>query len=117
MDQIEGTDYQAGVSYAQDRVRSARLKLSGINPCVITRDDLMTGILKDSKYLNEILSVALGQNAVDDNGSFIMLRTKLFKEKNEHYKLTVEEQVKCIIEQSTDPDILGRTYAGWEPFV
>jgi DNA-dependent protein kinase catalytic subunit len=92
------------------------LKLSGINPCVITRNDLTTGILKDSKYLNEILNVSLGQNAVD-NGLFIMLRTKLLKEKNENYKLTVEEQVKCIIEQSTDPDILGRTYAGWEPFV
>ena len=29
----------------------------------------------------------------------------------------VEEQVDCLIDHATDPNILGRTYVGWEPWV
>lgn len=32
-------------------------------------------------------------------------------------ELSVEEQVDCLIDQATDPNILGRTYAGWEPWM
>ena len=31
--------------------------------------------------------------------------------------LTVEQQVAALIDQATDPNILGRTYAGWEPWM
>lgn len=31
--------------------------------------------------------------------------------------LSVETQVDCLIEQATDPNVLGRTYSGWEPWV
>ena len=31
--------------------------------------------------------------------------------------LTPEEQVDCLLDQATDPGILGRTWAGWRPFV
>ena len=91
--------------------------MRGINPCVVTRDDLLNGTHKEGKYTKEFLNVILGQNAINDQGEYIMLRTKILKEKKENYQLTVEEQVKCIIEQSTDPDILGRTWQGWEPFI
>lgn len=30
---------------------------------------------------------------------------------------SVEEQVACLIDHATDPNILGRTYVGWEPWV
>ena len=30
---------------------------------------------------------------------------------------SVEEQVDCLIDHATDPNILGRTYHGWEPWV
>ena len=29
----------------------------------------------------------------------------------------VEEQVDCLIDHATDPNILGRTYVGWEPWM
>ena len=29
---------------------------------------------------------------------------------------TVEEQVECLFCHATDPNILGRTWAGWEPW-
>ena len=31
--------------------------------------------------------------------------------------LRAEEQVDCLLDQATDPGILGRTWAGWRPFV
>ena len=31
--------------------------------------------------------------------------------------LSVEQQVAALIDQATDPNILGRTWAGWEPWV
>lgn len=30
---------------------------------------------------------------------------------------SVEEQVACLIDLATDPNILGRTWGGWEPWV
>jgi hypothetical protein len=67
----------------------------------------MEGIHKDSKYLKYILNVALGQD-IDSSSSVELHRAKILKEKGESYKLSVEEQVKCIIEQATDPSILCR---------
>lgn len=29
----------------------------------------------------------------------------------------IEEQVACLVDQATDPNILGRTYLGWEPWM
>lgn len=31
--------------------------------------------------------------------------------------LSVEDQVACLIDQATDPNILGRTWQGWEPWM
>lgn len=31
--------------------------------------------------------------------------------------LSEEAQVKCLIDQATDPNILGRTWEGWEPWM
>lgn len=31
--------------------------------------------------------------------------------------LEVDEQVDCLIEQARDPNILGRTWIGWSPYV
>ena len=36
---------------------------------------------------------------------------------NRYQKLTVDEQIDCIIDQSTDVDILGRSWAGLETFM
>lgn len=34
-----------------------------------------------------------------------------------HTDLNEEDQVAALIDQATDPNILGRTWAGWEPWV
>lgn len=104
-----------GIQYAKDRVNSVRNKLYGINPCVIMQNDLLNGIHKDSKYLKYFLNVLMGSNYVDECGN-MMERSRLLKEKGEKYRLSVQEQVNCIIEQSTDVNILSRTWIGWQPF-
>ena len=77
----------------------------------------MSGILKNSKFIKYFLNVLLGKHVVDSESKFVLERTKLLCEKGDNYKLTVEEQVNCIIEQSIDPDILGRTWNGWQPYI
>jgi DNA-dependent protein kinase catalytic subunit len=113
----EEIQYSMGIQYAKSRVNSARNKLYGINPCVVTRDDLMSGIHKESKYLKHFVDVVTGVRVVDTESNFVLERTRLLKEKGEKYRLSVEEQVRCIIEQSTDSNILGRTWVGWKPYI
>ena len=36
---------------------------------------------------------------------------------NRYHKLTVDEQIDCLIDQATDVDILGRSWAGLETFM
>ena len=36
---------------------------------------------------------------------------------NRFHKLTVDEQIDCIIDQATDVDILARSWAGLETFM
>lgn len=31
--------------------------------------------------------------------------------------LSVESQVACLMDHAMDPNILGRTYGGWEPWM
>jgi DNA-dependent protein kinase catalytic subunit len=102
--------FKAGIEYASARIKSVRNKLIGINPCVITRNDLMSGIHKDGKYINYFLDVLMSKDQTD------LVRSRLIKENGEFYRLTCEEQVQCIIEQSIDPNLLGRTYNGWAPY-
>ena len=104
------------MSYAKGRIKSAKNKLAGINPAVIVRDDLMSGIHKKSQYLEYYINVATGLYEKDKNSKFIYKRSE-WLEKGEKCRLSVEDQVKCIIEQSVDSNILGRTWVGWEPFI
>ncbi len=36
---------------------------------------------------------------------------------NRYHKLTVDEQIDCIIDQATDVDILARSWSGLETFM
>ena len=44
-------------------------------------------------------------------------RAQIAAERKSAAKLTPEEQVDCLLDQATDAGILGRTWAGWRPFV
>jgi len=46
-------------------------------------------------------------------------RYELISKKNAKLitNLSVVEQVDCLIDHSIDPNILGRTWVGWTPYV
>ena len=70
----------------------------------ICRDELKLGHSKGSHY-SKAAQVVLGDKDHD-------IRARLPPK-----GLTVEQQVACLMNQATDPHILGRVYFGWEPWV
>jgi hypothetical protein len=79
------------------------------------RDDLSAGVHKEKPaLLKHYISVTIGEDAVT---KYVPTRAQLLHERGEKARLTVEEQVTCLIEQATDLNILGRTWCGWQPFI
>jgi len=87
------------------RLEGARSKLSGGNPARITISEVEMATTKAvSMARADVSNVVLGP---EDS-----LRRSL-----PSGGLSVEQQVDCLVEQATDPNILGRTYIGWAPFI
>ena len=73
-------------------------------PFLYNSDELRLGHSKNAA-LKAFESVALGDKHEN-------IRAKLLAT-----GLTEEEQVAALIDQATDQNILGRTWAGWEPWM
>ncbi|XP_017270589.1 DNA-dependent protein kinase catalytic subunit isoform X2 [Kryptolebias marmoratus] len=86
------------------KVNFARRKLDGANPAAITSEELKLGFEKDAAFPG-MQSVALGSEEHN-------VRAKLPAE-----GLSVEKQVDCLLDQATDPNVLGRAWMGWEPWL
>ncbi|XP_071410665.1 DNA-dependent protein kinase catalytic subunit isoform X2 [Pithys albifrons albifrons] len=90
--------------YPLQKVRYVRRKLTGANPAIITCDELRLGHEKLPCY-KDFAAVARG-NANHD-----------LRAKEPEAGLSEETQVRCLIDQATDPNILGRVWEGWEPWM
>uniref|UniRef100_A0A8B9M5G6 DNA-dependent protein kinase catalytic subunit n=1 Tax=Accipiter nisus TaxID=211598 RepID=A0A8B9M5G6_9AVES len=90
--------------YPLQKVSYVKRKLTGANPATITCDELRLGHEKSPSY-NDFAAVARG--STDHN-----IRTKEPED-----GLSEETQVRCLIDQATDPNILGRVWEGWEPWM
>uniref|UniRef100_A0A7M4FFG4 DNA-dependent protein kinase catalytic subunit n=1 Tax=Crocodylus porosus TaxID=8502 RepID=A0A7M4FFG4_CROPO len=90
--------------YPLQKVNCVKRKLAGSNPAAITCEELRLGHEKSLAYRDY---VAVAQGSRDQN-----IRAKEPKD-----GLTEETQVKCLIDQATDPNILGRVWAGWESWM
>ncbi|KAL4240201.1 hypothetical protein ACF0H5_000995 [Mactra antiquata] len=91
--------------YPKQKIHYVKRKLQGENSAYITRDELRLGHAKKEEAFQNFEMVVLGKahkNARADLPS---------------HGLTVEQQVAVLIDQATDPNILGRTWIGWEPWV
>ena len=55
----------------------------------------------------------VGGDQIDNKRAQILIKYS----SNRHHKLTVDEQIDCIIDQATDIDILGRSWIGLETFM
>uniref|UniRef100_A0A665X1D8 DNA-dependent protein kinase catalytic subunit n=1 Tax=Echeneis naucrates TaxID=173247 RepID=A0A665X1D8_ECHNA len=90
--------------YPLQKVNFARRKLEGANPAAITSEELKLGFEKSFAFAG-MQSVALG--TPEHN-----IRAKL-----PAAGLSVEKQVDCLLDQAMDPNLLGRVWVGWEPWV
>ncbi|XP_024434002.2 DNA-dependent protein kinase catalytic subunit isoform X1 [Desmodus rotundus] len=90
--------------YPRQKVSYAKRKLAGANPAVITCEELLLGHEKAPAF-DDFVAVARGSK--DHN----------VRAQEPESGLSEEVQVKCLIDQATDPNILGRTWAGWEPWM
>ncbi|XP_062835416.1 DNA-dependent protein kinase catalytic subunit [Anolis carolinensis] len=90
--------------YPLQKINFARRKLAGANPAVITSDELQLGHEKSSAC-RDYISVAKGSKEHN------------LRAREPEDGLSEEIQVKCLIDQATDPNILGRVWEGWEPWM
>ncbi|XP_007947257.1 DNA-dependent protein kinase catalytic subunit [Orycteropus afer afer] len=90
--------------YPRQKINYAKRKLAGANPAVITCDELRLGHEKEPAFRDYI---AVARGSKDHN----------IRAQETDSGLSEETQVKCLIDQATDPNILGRTWEGWEPWM
>uniref|UniRef100_A0A8C0BSB7 DNA-dependent protein kinase catalytic subunit n=1 Tax=Buteo japonicus TaxID=224669 RepID=A0A8C0BSB7_9AVES len=90
--------------YPLQKVSYVKRKLTGANPATITCDELRLGHEKSLSY-NDFAAVARG--SPDHN----------IRAKEPEDGLSEETQVRCLIDQATDPNVLGRVWEGWEPWM
>ncbi|XP_064600499.1 DNA-dependent protein kinase catalytic subunit-like [Liolophura sinensis] len=90
--------------YPRQKIRLAKRKFHGDNPAFIMRDELRLGHSRN-KAFSAFESVLLGDKRENARGKLPATG------------LSVEQQVEALIDHATDPNILGRTYRGWEPWV
>ncbi|XP_053516892.1 DNA-dependent protein kinase catalytic subunit isoform X2 [Artibeus jamaicensis] len=101
---IQNTNVTEKNWYPRQKISYAKRKLAGSNPAVITCEELLLGHEKAPAF-NDFVAVARGSK--DHN----------IRAQEPESGLSEEVQVKCLIDQATDPNILGRTWAGWEPWM
>ncbi|EDQ84433.1 uncharacterized protein MONBRDRAFT_30238 [Monosiga brevicollis MX1] len=102
--QEEGEELQVE-NYATRNLERLRLKLSGCHPAAIMAEEVA-----DSRhiaaYRSKVQEVVWGSRRDQD------LRATLPTE----VALTVEQQVDALLDQATDPNLLGRSWVGWDPY-
>ncbi|XP_077553857.1 DNA-dependent protein kinase catalytic subunit-like isoform X3 [Haemaphysalis longicornis] len=93
--------------YPRQKVDVVRQKLEGCHPSYIMRDELRLGRGHQQDSLGSMERLCLG--AQGPQGA---VRRRLAAA----HRLSPQQQVECLIEQATDPAILGLTWIGWKPW-
>ncbi|CAH1171231.1 unnamed protein product [Phaedon cochleariae] len=100
-DEVEGRRW-----YPESKVGQCRRKLAGVGSAAILVEDLVAGT-RVPEYTEAFVKLVLGEREHD-----LRARTA-----DDNDFLSVEEQVDCLIDHATDPNLLGRMYAGWMPWI
>lgn len=93
--------------FSEERIRCLKGKLGGLNPAHIT-----VWALSKNKFVKKDPSVLMGLKKIVLGAGSETTRGGMGED-----GLTVHQQVDVLLEQATDPKILGRTWRGWEPFM
>lgn len=91
--------------FPKEKIAIAKKKLEGYNPAHITVEELAKSVHAQAPYLADLKRIVRG--VPKDN-----VRARTTEKCG-----SVKEQVDCLVDQATDPNILGRTYGGWAPWV
>jgi len=93
------------VWFPKKKIEIAKRKLHGDNPAYILVDELRSSIHASKPYIKALEDIAKGDKQTN-------YRAKVGAKCS-----SVMEQVTCLVDQATDPNVLGRTYWGWAPWV
>ena len=106
-----------GAAHTGLKVELAKARLSGWHPADITVSELEAMHSRRSHW-KALRSIVEGDSQRDERA-----RVKTATERDGNVAgascggLSVEQQVVCLLDQATDPNILGRTWEGWKSFV
>ncbi|GAN09060.1 DNA-dependent protein kinase catalytic subunit isoform 1 [Mucor ambiguus] len=89
--------------YPQSKINIVKRKLSKGNPASITSTELSNGH-HNRGFCKDVIAIAKGVPGIDIRADV----GDICKDTN--------EQVRCLINQATDPRVLGVGYEGWAPF-
>lgn len=92
--------------YVELKVENAHRKLELWNPAAITIAELKASIHANKPYSEALEKIVRG--SPDRN-----LRART----SGNICQSIREQVDCLIDQATDPNLLGRIWQGWQPWV
>lgn len=95
--------------YPRKKIEIVRKKLLGVNPVKILHRELKESQHASKPYMSTIERAIQGP---EDGIRFFHLS----QNKNIRY-MEVEDQVDILIELARDPNILGRTWIGWSPYI
>ncbi|CAL4096451.1 unnamed protein product, partial [Meganyctiphanes norvegica] len=104
----EGSDDEQKVeTFSKERIKMLRAKLRGINPSYVIDWAISKNknVIANKTVLSFMKSVVIGSSG--DN----------FRADLPQYGLTPNQQVDALLDLATDPNILGRTWCGWKPFL
>lgn len=86
------------------RTAVAKPKWCNLTNCVFLSEELKLGFEKDGAFAG-MTAVALGSKGHNIRATLPAAG------------LSVEKQVDCLLDQAMDPNVLGRVWAGWEPWI
>ena len=108
-----------GGAHAGLKVELAKARLSGRHPAAITVAELQAGHSRQPHW-QALKAIVEGDRHRDDRAKIRVVTQQSHGRGGQGSPggvLTVEQQVACLLDQATDPNILGRTWEGWKPFV
>jgi len=97
-------DYADPTFFPQQKIDIVEKKLSLHNPSYITMEELDKSIHVNKFYYPELKKVVLGE-------------PPHIRSQTPEICSSVAQQIDCLIDQATDPNVLGRMYIGWSSFV
>lgn len=93
-------------------VNICKQKLNGVNPAYIMREELRIGVHMKRPVVKKLCAICEGDPQSNARARLLKASTDVEKQ-----YLTVEDQIDCLVDLATDPNILGRAWVGWNPWM